>query len=101
MSTRFSLRYICENNISKVKLVNDMPVGYLLLNFDDNGTYMPPCEWVIGDIYYNLPLREDTIDQNLVCFTYVDNEETFGDYLYNELMDKIREVKKQRAFKKY
>lgn len=101
MGQVFSFRYVCENKISKVRMV-DMPVGqYFELDFDRNGIYQSPCRLIIGDIYYNTPLRFDTIDPDLDCFTYTDNEETFGDYIYNELMDKIKEVKNQRTFKRY
>jgi hypothetical protein len=99
MSKNFSFRYICQNKISKVRLIGDMPVEqHLELKFDDSGEYIPPCEWVIGTIFYNLPLRSDTIDAELECFNFI--EETFGDYLYSELMDKIKEVKNQRTFKR-
>ena len=58
----FSFKFIIENKISKVRIVS-MPVAeqYLELEFNDEGEYVPPAKWVIGDIFYNLPLRTDTI----------------------------------------
>lgn len=89
----FSFRHVCENKISKVRML-DMPVGqYFELDFDRNGIYQTPCRLIIGDIYYNTPLRFDTIDPDLECFTYADNEEFFGDYLYLELIEFIKNLK--------
>lgn len=101
MGQVFSFRYVCENKISKVRMATMPGEQHLELEFDNAGEYVSPAKWVIGEIYYNLPLRSDTINPDLECFAYADNEETFGDYVYNELMDKIREVKNQRTFKRY
>lgn len=101
MKELFSLKFALDNKIQILKLAS-MPVEqHLELEFDKNGIYQPPAKWVIGEIYYNLQLRSDTIDPDLDCFTYADNEEFFGDYIYNELVDKIREVKNQRTFKRH
>lgn len=44
-------------------------------------------------IYYNLLLSEDTIDLELECFTYADNEKSLGDYLLSELYLAITNTK--------
>lgn len=80
----FSFKFIMENKITKVKMAN-MPVEqHLELEFDDNGSYIPPAKWIIGNVYYNLPLRSDTIPSDEEVFAFVDLN-TFGDYLLSEL----------------
>lgn len=87
----FSLKFILQNKITKVKMIN-MPVGhYLELEYDNKGNYIPPAKWVIRDIYYNLPLRPDTIATDLECFSLFD--ETFGDYLLSEVYYMINKLK--------
>lgn len=93
MKELFSLKFALDNKIQILKLAS-MPVEqHLELEFDKNGIYQPPAKWVIGDIYYHLQLRSDTIDPDLDCFTYADNEEIFGDYLISELNISINKVK--------
>lgn len=95
MKEAFSLKFAIENKIQVIKLIS-MPIEqHLELNFE-NGIYKPPCKWVINDIYYFLPLREDTIDINLKCFTYIDRIETFGEYLLSELNLLINKSKRSK-----
>lgn len=89
----FSFKFIIENKITRVKMAN-MPVEqHLELEFDNEGNYIQPAKWCIGSVYYNLPLRADTIDINLKCFTYVDGIEVFGEYLLSELNLLINKTK--------
>ena len=92
MKKLFSLQFAIENKVQILKLAS-MPVKqYLELNFE-NGEYKPPCNWVINDIYYFLPLKEDTINPDLKCFSFVDDIESFGDYLISELKLAINKIK--------
>lgn len=92
MKELFSLKFALDNKIQILKLAS-MPIEqYLELNFD-NGIYKPPCTWIINNIEYFLPLREDTIDPDLRCFTFANGIETFGDYLLSELNFAINKVK--------
>lgn len=96
MKELFSLEFAIDNRIQVIKLDSMPAEQHLELDFE-NGIYKPPCRWMINDICYFLPLREDTIDINLKCFTYVDGIESFGDYLVSELNFAITKIKSQSS----
>ena len=92
MKEPFSFKFVIENKIQILKLASMPSAHHLELNFEE-GIYKSPSILCINEVYYNLPLTEDTVPPDLKCFTYADGVETFGDYLLSELYLTINKVK--------